>query len=193
MAATPPTELVKQIRRARTRLFWQAWLDAVPLSAAALLALAACWLVLEPFLVGHGDLWWRWAVVGGSLALGAVVALVLTWRRRPSPLDAALALDRRFGLKERTTTALTLTEDQAQTPAGQALLADAHAQLARQDVRGRFPLRLSWRRALVPVGAAVLAILAVFVEPSLRPVDAQAKNAKELAAEKAKAIEKALD
>ena len=105
MAAPPPTELLKQIRRARARLFWQAWLDAVPLCAAALLALAACWLVLEPFLVGHADVWWRWAVVGGSLALGTVVALVLTWRRRPSPLEAALALDRRFGLKERTTTA----------------------------------------------------------------------------------------
>src|SRR5262249_22110048 len=51
------------------------------------------------------------------------------------------------------------------TPAGQALLADVNQKLGGLDVGSRFPLRLSWSAALVPVGAALLAVIAVFYEP----------------------------
>src|SRR5436190_3218226 len=48
----------------------------------------------------------RWIVIAGALLVATVVAGVLTWRRAPSRLTAALALDERFQLKERTTTLL---------------------------------------------------------------------------------------
>ena len=96
-----------------------------------------------------------------------LAAGVLTWLRAPSSLAAALELDERFGLRERVTTLLTLTEEQAQSPAGQALLADVEQHVQSLQVRSRFPLQVAWQKLLFPAVAAVLAVLAVFFEPDL--------------------------
>src|SRR5439155_12686638 len=89
---------------------------------------------------------------------------------------AALSLDSAFGLKERVTTSLTLAPEQAVSPAGQALLADVNQRINDLDVGSRFPVRLSWSAALVPVCAALLAVVAIFYQPIKGQARTTARN-----------------
>src|SRR5262249_58251882 len=66
---------------------------------------------------------------------------------------------------ERVTSALALTWSEAVPRAGQAVVADVNQRLGGLDVGSRFPLRLNWSAALVPVGATLLAAVAIFYEP----------------------------
>src|SRR5262249_41115414 len=54
-----------------------------------------------------------------------------------------------------------------QSPAGQALIADANERVANLDVRTRFPVRLSWLALIVPGSALLLGLVAYFYDPSL--------------------------
>jgi DNA repair exonuclease SbcCD ATPase subunit len=68
---------------------------------------------------------------------------------------------------------------EAASPAGQALRADAFARVESLRVADRFPLRLPWAAALVPVGAVTLVLLALFYRPT--PGQAQADAQQPLA------------
>ena len=63
--------------------------------------------------------------MGGALGVGLVAAIVWTLVSRRSVLDAAIELDLRFGLKERVSSSLSLSEDDLQSDAGRALVKDA--------------------------------------------------------------------
>lgn len=167
MASTSLTSLHRQINRTRRRLFFQALLNHLLWCWAAVLLLTALWFVVQPFLFSANIPWLRWVILGGALALGTIGGVVVTFLRSPSRLEAALALDDRFGLKERVTTTLTLTEEQLASPAGQALLADVESRVRSLHVQSKFPLNLSWKKVVMPCGAAILAVLAVFFEPDL--------------------------
>src|SRR5207302_1584448 len=95
----------------------------------------------------------RWGPRAAAVVpLHSLAGLALAVRLAPSPLTVALSLDERFGLKERVTTSLLLAPEQAASPAGQALLADANARVAALRVGDRFPVRLPWKpAALVPL------------------------------------------
>ena len=80
----------------------------------------------------------------------------------PDRTDAAVALDRAFGLNERLSTALTLPEELRETSAGRALIADAIRHVADLDVADRFGLSIP-RRAWVPIIPALLAVVILFV------------------------------
>src|SRR5262245_63461726 len=67
----------------------------------------------------------RLAGLGAGVFLAGLVAALVAWLRRPSRLEAALSLDRSFHLSERLTTCLSLSKAERESPAGQALLADA--------------------------------------------------------------------
>src|SRR5262249_8667129 len=92
--------------------------------------------------------------------------------RAPSKLAAALFLDERFGLKERVTTSLTLAPEEEASPAGQALLADVNQRVSDLDVGSRFPVRMSWTAALIPLG--VVALVLVTLSPPLEPAKSAA-------------------
>ena len=55
-----------------------------------------------------GAAWWPFAIGGG---LSLVVAALIAAFTGPDRTEAAVALDRAFGLNERLSTALTLPED----------------------------------------------------------------------------------
>ena len=104
--------------------------------------------------------WVPFAVAGRRGPAGGrrVVALF----SGPSRLDAAVAIDRVFHLNERLSSALTLPEDLRETPAGQALIADAIRKVTDLDVAAEFGLRMP-RRAwvvLIPAAASVLLLFA---------------------------------
>ena len=60
---------------------------------------------------------WQWAVawIGGAVAVGLLVAMVWTWFVRMRDLEAAIEIDRRFGLKERVSSSLALTTEELDT------------------------------------------------------------------------------
>src|SRR5579884_3468597 len=128
MARSPALE--RQLSRVRRRLFLATLLTCLAWSWVLAVGLAAGWFLLQPVLLPAAAPWLRWAVLGALVGACSLGALVLGLLRRPSPVSAALALDERFGLRERATTTLTLRPDEESTPAGQALLADVETKVA---------------------------------------------------------------
>src|SRR5439155_17502890 len=146
----------RQVARVSRRLSVQLLLRHLVVGWAIALAVTAAWMLAEPYAVNGAPDWLRWAVLGGSLGVMTLLAIVLTVRRAPSRTAAALSLDELFGLRERVVTALTLPPEMEATPAGQALLADAHTRLKELKVSEKFPVQLPWSSAFVPAGAAAV-------------------------------------
>ena len=166
MDSPKPTLVARQIGRANRRLFVQFFLNRLVWCWTGALALAAVWFLLQPFLVEEAAAWMRWTVAGGLLAAGTLLTGFLASWASPSRVHAALELDERFGLKERITTSMQLTPEQLASPAGKALLDDVHERIGQLDIPTRFPVRLSWPAALVPTAAMIVALVALFYEPS---------------------------
>lgn len=158
-------EIKKQVQRAHRRLVMEQVVRVLT------------WTVLAALLVALGGLlvpkiWplevdsrrWSLAWIGGGLAAGIIAGLVWTWVFRRRPWDAAVELDRRYGLKERISSALALSDGERQSAAGVALLADAERRVSRIDVRERFRPRIGWHPVL-PIGTLALAGLIAIVIP----------------------------
>ena len=167
--------LERQVRRVRRRLLVE--------SLAA--KLSWCWfftLLVAALAIAVGKLWapagqqawalgWLAAALGGGLAAAAV----WTWMRRPSALEAAVEIDRRFGLNERVSSTLALEPAQRASGVGQALARDAEQTIRHVEVADRFRLKLD-RRTLLPLAPAALVFaLAAFVP--LRAPEAPAQSA----------------
>jgi hypothetical protein len=165
MATTKVSLLHRQVARVHRRLVLQTFLNWLAWCWAGAVLLAAGWFLAQPYLIDAPPGWLRWAITGGLIGAGTLMAVVLSFIRGPSRLAAALSLDSAFGLKERVTTSLTLAPEQEASPAGQALLADVNHRINDLDVGSRFPVRIGWTAALVPAGAALLALVAVFYQP----------------------------
>ena len=165
MTRPAASALETRVRQARRRLFTQALLNRLGLAWGCALALGLLWFLVEPVAVAGAKPYLKWAVLGGLGAAGTVLAVWLARRTAPSPLAAALALDQRFELKERVTTALGLSAQDQSSPAGQALLADANAKLERVVVPGKFPVRVGWRALFLPAQAVAIALLALYPPP----------------------------
>jgi hypothetical protein len=172
MARTVPTLVQRQIARVGRRLFLQTLLDCLVWCWAGALVLSAVWFLLQPLLLASPPVWLRWAVLGGCLGVGAVLAVVLAVVRAPSRLAAALSLDEKFGLRERVTTSLTLPKEMQATAAGQALLEDVNQRVAKIDVADKFPVRMSWQAVLVPVAGVLLALVTLFYQPNTNQANA---------------------
>jgi septal ring factor EnvC (AmiA/AmiB activator) len=184
--------IAKQVTRARRRLVTQLLLRHLAVAWAIGLALTAVWMLAEPHAVANPPSWLRWAVLAGSVGALTLFAILQTVRRAPSRTDAALALDDRFGLRERVVTVLSLAPDLDATPAGVALLADAEGRVKHLHVRERFPVGLPWSSALVPAGGIAVALVAFFYHPSFPTAQGEtAQN--QVAPEKKKEIEKKLE
>jgi hypothetical protein len=172
MARSSATPLDRQLARVRRRLFLQLLLQTLVGSWLVSLAGAMVWFLTEPYVVHEASSSLRWAIAASLAGAGGVLAVVLAVLRTPSRVAAALALDERFQLKERATTALMLSQMDRTTPAGQALLADVNARIEPLRLRERFPVRIPRLAALLPVAAAVLILLAFFYKPALTPTQA---------------------
>ena len=121
---------------------------------------------LENWLPGVTAASWCWGSLLGGITLGVAYSVFKLWRQRTSQLDAAVEVDRRFGLKDRLSSALALDEQAAGSPVGQALIADAEGRAARIDVRDQFPIRTE--RRLAWLLAPIVAIVALGFVPNAR-------------------------
>lgn len=175
---TPNDLIAKRLRQARRRLFLQGLLDRAVLCCAVALGVALLFLLAAPFLPNAVRTLPRGGVLLGLTGVGLAAALAWSIRRAPLPSDAALAIDRRFHLQERVTTALSLSPADAATPAGEALLADAAAKLDALSVRSKFPVAPGRRALVLPAQAVLLAAAILFYQPAIGRLQARNDVAK---------------
>ncbi len=157
-------EITRQVGRAHRRLVFQQFLFVVGWSLFATLLIAVVGMAVPRIWALPLDRQaWDWSWIGGGIAAGFVVAGVWTWLIRRSKLDAAIEIDRRYGLKERISSTLALGPEELDTEIGHALMTDAVRRVERIDVREQFQVSPSWRilLPLVPAIALVLMFVAL--------------------------------
>ncbi len=154
--------IAKQVRRARWRLGLQrflgvlawCWFAGLFVALAGILAGKLHWLEVAP---------WIWGVA--SLGIGLAVAVLWVVLTQRGPIDAAIEIDRRFGLKERISSALAMSPDERESEAGRALLEDAIRRADRIDVDEHFGVRPDKRLLLPLVPGLAALVVALFVSP----------------------------
>lgn len=153
-------QIQQQVRRARRRLLLSQAIESVTwwTFAAMLLALVAIAIPkIWPLGLANSQSWWIGWIAGAAM-VGLVGGIAWALIRQRGPLDAALEIDLRYGLKERVSSAYALTHIERDSEAGQALIADAQRRVARIDVREHFRPQLNWHPFL-PILVAIFAIL----------------------------------
>ena len=158
-------QLHEQVRRAQRRLVWEQFLGrSVSCLFVALVVAAVAVAVPRVLIVRVLPDWWDMAWLVGALGGGLLAAGVWTLLSRRSALEAALEIDRRFELRERVSSSLSLSPVDQASEAGQAVVRDAARAASRLDIDERFRVRLD-RRAWWPlVPAAVMFVLVALVD-----------------------------
>lgn len=155
-------QLHRQVKRAYSRLLLQSFFRSLPVALALGLLWAAILIGVDK-LAPLGLLPQAWLAIGAGLGLLGAIGWTF-WSRR-GVVDAAIEIDRRFGLKERVSSALALDDKELESPAGQALIIDAERRISQIEVSDQFRVRLD-RWFLLPVVPAAIAIaVAMFVPP----------------------------
>lgn len=174
--------LRRQIHRARRRLLLEAfihqlafWLFGALIVAAVAVAIPKIWVI------GVDGRSWNMAWLAGTTFAALVGALTVTWTTGARLLDAAMELDRRFGLKERLSSALALSEQEIHTSAGEAVLADASRRAQRIDVAEQFKFSAKWWDCL-PLAPAMVVFLVLVLVPDAAHLKQAETNAASVAA-----------
>lgn len=120
---------------------------------------------------------WTNGWIGGSILAATLAAGVYAMVTAPSKKEVAAEVDRRFGLRERLSSSMTLPEAERDSDFGAALMSDAEKRADQLAVADRFalkPTKLGWLPvAIIPV----LAIVLLLVEPiSQSSASSTAKN-----------------
>ncbi len=136
------------------------------LFAGLLIAIIAIAMpAIRPFEGVDFELWTNaWLI--GSMVAAVVLAMLHALWTAPTNGSVAAEVDRRFGLRERLSSSLSLDETNRNTEFGLALIDDAEKRAAKIEVANQFslkPSKLGWLPlSLVPV----LAIVMILVEPA---------------------------
>ncbi|HUY87753.1 MAG TPA: hypothetical protein VMV10_03370 [Pirellulales bacterium] len=155
--------LKQQVRRAQRRLALQRFFAVLSWSWFGALLAAAALIAVGKFYP-LGVLAWGW--VAGALGVGLAFAIGWTWFTGRGQLEAALEIDRRFGLKERVSSTFALGPDQLDSPAGKALVEDALKRVGRLHIAEQFRVKFG-RWTWLPLAPAALAfLLAMYLNPS---------------------------
>ena len=174
-------EIKRQVGRARRRLVVQQFLMVIGWSLFAAMMLAVIGLAIPRlWVLNIAQQTWDWSWIGGCAAAGLIMAGVWTYWIRRTRLDAAIEIDRRFGLKERVSSTLALTPLELDTEIGKALMTDAVRRVERIDVREQFKVAPTWRM-LLPL-APVIAIVALTLLPNAAMKKADASSEQTVAA-----------
>ncbi len=190
-------EISRQVARAQRRLMVGQFFRILCWSVFAGLLLAVVGLAIPK--IWHLEFLndatfqdtWTWSWIGGGLLAGLLVAAGMTWFGRESRLNAAIEVDRRFGLKERMSSAMVLDQTTAESDAGRALIDDAVSRAQTIDVRDKFGFQPTWRAALPVIPALILAAL-MFVPNAAMDKRADASESNKIDAERVKvAVEQA--
>jgi hypothetical protein len=164
--------LRRQVAIAYRRLLMQRFLGTLAWCWFATFVIAAVGVAIPKFIPLEVDpLVWNAAWIGGAMVAGLLIAGLWTYLTRQSQLEAAIEIDRRFGLKERVSSTLALDESELATDAGRALANDALRRVERLDVESKFGIEVN-RRSLLPLVPAMAAFALLFVTDAIREVAA---------------------
>lgn len=158
-------QLRKQVARARRRLIIEQFLGRLIWCLLGALSLAAVAIAAPRVTVIEGiPANWDYAWLIGGCAAAILGAGVWTFVSNRSPIDAAIEIDRRFELRERVASSLSLSQEELSSEAGRAVINDALHAVGRIDVDEKFRVGIG-RRAWWPlVPAAVVFALVAFVD-----------------------------
>jgi len=180
-------ELKKQVRRAQWWLGVQRFLGALGWCLFGTLLVALGLIVVDKFRP-LGVEAWVWPAGAAGLGLLAAAAWALFTGR--GPIDAAIEIDRRFGLKERVSSSLAMSDQQRTSEIGVALVDDAIDRVGRIEVREHFGVS-GGRQLLLPLIPAVAALLvALLVNPATQ--QAEGKTDLEAAKKQIETVTKSL-
>jgi len=162
-------EIQKQVGRVQRRLLFQRFVQLTSwLLFAALFVASIAVLIPKIWAVSFLDQpatlsTWSWTWVAGTAALALIASIVISIVTRKSQVQAAIELDIRYGLKERVSSALALDTENADSPAGKALVQDAVRRVERIDVGEKFKMRSGWKTLLPMLPALIIFVLMTFV------------------------------
>src|ERR1044071_6541167 len=112
-------EIKRQVARARRRMNFAQFLRLVSWSLTAALAVALIGVAIPRiWVISVAPDVWNWSWIGGAAATGFIVGWIIAFVRRRNDLEAAIELDRRFGLKERVSSSLSLTAQERESDFG---------------------------------------------------------------------------
>jgi hypothetical protein len=165
-AADSPLE--SRLRQVGRRLSWQHTADryaaAVPVLGVSFLVAAVVLPLAWPLTTAA-----QFASLVGCTLLAFVVAeRFVAARRRPTLSDSAHELDKRFGLSERATTAVSLDDGLRQSPAGRALWLDASSKAEQVRVKDRFAITYSRRLWSLPILLSAAALCWAYLRAPLQ-------------------------
>src|SRR5688500_1656563 len=174
-------EIKRQVSRAQRRMIFQQFLVVIAWSLFATLLVAAVGLgIPKLWVIAVDPQIWLWSWTGGALGAGLLVASVWTWCIRRSELEAAIEIDRRYGLKERVSSVLSLEPSERESEVGQALVGDATRRVERIDVREQFKVSPTWRLLLAVARAIAVVALALLPNAALRTATATTEEPAEV-------------
>jgi hypothetical protein len=158
-------QLRQQVARARRRLILEQFLGRLVWCLLAAFTLAVLGIAAPRIIaIENLPVNWDMAWLAGALGVGFLVAAVWTYIKSRSQIDAAIEIDRRFDLRERIASSLSLSPEDESTDAGRAVVNDALRAVKRIDVGEKFHVKLD-RRAWLPLLPALAAfVLVAFVD-----------------------------
>lgn len=164
--------LHKQVTTAHRRLLVQRFLSL------------ACWSCFATLLLGVfaalANWYWSWgltpwALLAAGVGAGVIAGGVFAAITRGNHLQAAIEIDKRFGLKERVSSAMALDESAKETQAGRALTDDAVRRVKNLHVAERFGVSLN-RWSALPLAPALTILILAFLLPDITSKDAEAET-----------------
>jgi chemotaxis protein histidine kinase CheA len=167
-------EIVRQVARARWRLNLERFLRVAPWTLFAALLVSCVGLAIPKFVyvpataTASGWQVWLASWIGGGAVTGLLIAAVVTWSKRKNDYDAAVEIDRRFGLRDRVASSLLLTPEERASSMGEALLLDAAKRVSLVEIPERFVVRARWTAAL-PAAPAIIAVMLALVANATAP------------------------
>jgi hypothetical protein len=162
-----------QVRRARRRLVLEQFISIATWSLFVTLLVAVVGVAIPKiWVLAIDSQTWMWSWVGGSIGAGVLTAIIWTFCVRRSSLEAAIEIDRRFGLKERVSSTLALGPEERETDIGKALVTDTARRVERIDVKDKFRLSPNWRNLLPLLPAAIVALLAILPNAVMKKSEA---------------------
>ena len=152
-------EVQARVDQAHRRLVLEQWLGRAAWCLFWGLCLAAVAVAIPKiFVIENLPESWNQACLAIGAGFGILVSIIWSLVQHTSRDEAAIEIDRRYGLRERIASSMLLSEESQSSEAGAALVRDAHRVASRIEVSEHFGLKLN-RWAWLPVAPAVLAFL----------------------------------
>lgn len=177
-----------KIRQVIQRLFLQNLVTRLPWFLFSLLMIAAIAIAVPRIVywerISTAEALWNWTLAWawGAAGLAVVLTLVSCWWSRLGVVQAAERLDEQFGLQQRASSVLLMSNKGVDPGFYEALLQDAERKVGDVTVGDRFPIRSRWP-LLMPAlpllllfGLTLVPAAAAPEQPETVELEEEAKN-----------------